>query len=239
MRSFLPVFLFFPLILFAEPKVGSVSKIDQNIITASVANAIVGESAIVLFDYLEGSIITKSCVVIRSDETSADLKCERFSQFDQDSMPKADIAVKAGDKVIVAPLSNYAVVIAPSASRYVKVVEQNKNIKFIHPDIFALELRKAKNPHPKIKDFQKFCDRELVGNIIFALDDGDYMVDCRSFVLIRSDRGTSAKENEIMKPFYHRLLPIKKGFFAWLTKKEIKEFNSYYKPFIKESLDVK
>lgn len=233
------LFLFVPLLLLAEPKVGTVSEVAKNNIKATVGGAIVGESAIVLFDYGEGSIITKSCVVTRSDLNSADLKCERFSQFDQDSMPKADIEARVGDRVIVAPLSNYALVIAPSASRYVRVVEANKHLKFIHPDMFALELRKDKNPHPKVKDFQNFCDRELVGTVIFALDDADYTVDCKSFVLIRSNPVDLVQEQNSMKPFFHRLLPIKKGFFAWFTAEEIKDFNKHYKSFIKEKPDAK
>lgn len=227
-----------PLWLLAEPKAGVVTEINQNQITASVSNAKIGESAIVLFEYLGGKIITKECVVTASDQAQAELDCKRFSQFDQDAMPQVDMSAKVGDQVIVAPLSNFALVIAPSASRYVRVLEREKTLHFIHPDIFAIMLAKQKNPNPNRSDFKQFCQNELVGVVIFALDSGDHTVDCQSFVLQKTETSTPTKD-DAMKPFFHRLNKIEKGFFAWLTPKEIKEFDSHYKKLIKKDLNDK
>lgn len=228
-----------PIFLYAQPKHGVVSEVTKNGVVASVDGALVGEMAIVLLDYGEGSIITHSCAVNRSNEHSADLICKRFDNFDQDSIPKVDIDPKVGDRVVVAPLSNYILIVAPSASRYVKSLSRQQDKIAIHPDLFALELRKEKNPHPKVADFQRFCKKELIGTVVFALDDGDYEVDCGTFMLIRSNQFVSGEEKDAMKPFFHRIHPVKKGFFAWAIKKEISNFDRHYRSLIKERFDAK
>lgn len=217
--------------LYAAPIEGRVSEAAGERIVALLPGAKAGQSAIVLYRYEGGEAISRECVVTDADR--GELICRPFEQFDQDSVPKVILPVKPGDRVIAGPLSATALIIAPSAGRYVRVQDRHKNYRFIHPDLFAAQLTKADNPVPKTEAFKTFCDAWMVGTLIFALKDGDWIVDCQSFTALAFHADTPVTE-EAAKPFYHRLDPIERGFFSWGTPKTIADFDAHYQSLIQK-----
>ena len=215
----------------AAPIEGVVVAVKDNHVIADLPGAKAGLSAIVVYAYDGGEAISRQCTVI--DGAKAELVCEPFEQFDQDSVPGLLLPVRAGDKVIAGPLSTTAMIIAPSAARYVRIQDRYPGYRYIHPDLFAGQLNKADNPNPKQDEFRTFCRNWMVGTLIFALNDGDWIVDCQSFAALDFHANTADAETP-MKPFYHRLDPIKRGVFAWGTPKTIADFNAHYKSLIQK-----
>jgi hypothetical protein len=237
LRIFFALICSFSLALAARES-GVVTATDDTRIQAEIAGAQKGMSAIILRRYEGGEIISRHCTVTRAGASRADLACEPFELFQQAALPGIELAVKPGDRVILRPLGGSATIIAPNATRYVRVLDRfSREHRFIHPDLLAYELRLEKTPAPTRKEMQRFCDRQMVGTLIFALDDGDYLLDCQSFATLEYRADTPPKA-EAMSPFFHRLDPIKRGFFSWGTPGKIRDFDRYYRDFVTKDFDA-
>ena len=135
--------------------------------------------------------------------------------------------VKEGDRVRIGLLGKSMSIIAPDQKRYMEVRALRPDVFWIHPDIFGVALKEEGNPVPEKKDFQQFCKENVIGTLVFALDDAVYDVDCVSFKVI--DKKLLPYQSEkAEKPFYNRVGDIERGFFDF-GQETIGDFSPYYK----------
>jgi hypothetical protein len=214
--------LTFAAIAFASAQ-GRVISVDQNDVLVSVEGAKAGMSAIILYEYKNDSTISANCATIKADKTTATLKCSLFNLYDQSSAPTLTLPIRKDDKALFTPLGSSAIVIAPDLDRYVKA--RRADLSYVHSDLFAHQLVTDDVTKPTIADFRRFCDRLLVGAVVFAFSDGDYTVDCQTFALLEVAPYSAAASKKQILPFFHRLGAI---------DNEIDDFDAYYKRLIKE-----
>jgi hypothetical protein len=214
--------LTFAAIAFAGAQ-GKVISVDQNDVLVSVEGAKSGMSAIILYEYKSDSTISARCATIKAEKTTATLKCSPFNLYDQSSAPTLTLPIRKGDKAIFTPLGSSAIVIAPDLDRYVKA--RRADLTYVHSDLFAHQLVTDDVAKPTIADFRRFCDRLLVGAVVFAFNDGDYTVDCQTFAILEIAPYSAAASKKSILPFFHRLGAI---------DNEIGDFDAYYKRLIKE-----
>lgn len=214
----------------AAPLTGNVTAVSDDRVLTDLNGVPAGLSAIVIYPYEGGETIVRECTATGN---GGELICRPFEQFDQNSVPGLKLPVRVGDRVIAGPLFKTALIIAPTAGRYVRILDRHRGYRFVHPDLFAAQLEKASNPNPKTDDFKTFCRTWMAGTVIFGLEDGDWVVDCQSFTALEFHADTPAPET-VMKPFFHRLDTIERGFFAWGTPKEIGDFNTHYRSLIQK-----
>jgi hypothetical protein len=199
---------------------GAVIESDGAVITAAASNAKAGMSAIVIYSRGGVEAIGAKCATIDADGKAARLKCEPFTLYDQDSVPTLTLTIKKGDKVIFSPLSRSAIAIAPNADRLIRAQSKRPNLRYVHPDLFAHELVKNGETRPSVKDFRAFCDRYLVGAIVFAFSDGDYLTDCQTFATLEISPDSAAANARQAFPFFNRL---------GIASEAIGDFDAYYK----------
>lgn len=188
-----------------------------------------GESAFVMreFDTDHGSVIAQ-CTVDAAD--TAKLACRPFDYLYHESLTLVKSDVKKGDTVVAGLLNESVSIIAPTQKAYLAVKAMYPDAIIFHPDLLAVTLKYDDNPTPEKEDFQTFCRENFIGELLFALDDGLYEVDCLSFRLIgKKAEQFDDKEND--KPFYHRVGEIERGFFDF-SSEAVDDFTAYYKKMI-------
>lgn len=205
---------------------------------ARVSGAKEGMSAAIVRSYGGGRVISHNCVVIKAETDSAELSCQPFDLFDSDAVPSLTLPIRKGDQAILTPLDKTALIVAPNVDRFVAAQAANRHLRFVHPDLFAVELGRENNPAPSAKEFAAFCGAWLIGSVIFALEDGDYTVDCATFSLL-SFTAANHKGGNVEMPFFHRLDPITSGVFSGREIVNAKEFDAYYKNLFIREIDVK
>jgi hypothetical protein len=203
---------------------GKIVSVDRGEVKAAINGAKAGMSAIVIYEYDGGETISAKCATISADASSAQLKCEPFTLYDQNSIPTLTLPVRKGDKALFAPLGKNAIAIAPNVDRLVRAQSKRPDLNFMHPDLLAHQLAKEDKTEPEISDFQEFCNRYLVGTIVFAFNDGDYLVDCQTFAAIEVLSGEGANSKSAL-PFFNRL---------GVKSDQNIAFDAYYKRLIKE-----
>ena len=216
---------------------GVVQTVSDNTITVQAQGALKGSSAFVVHRYAGGETISQACVVQSVSGDTATLLCKPFDYFDQDSIPTLNLKPKRGDTVLFVPLMHSAVIIAPTVERYVRAQEAHRDMHLVHPDLFAAMLTNDSNPKPTPADFAAFCSRQMVGVVILALSDADYMLDCDSFGLLAKKPENSAAGQAVM-PFFHRLNVINKSWWTKTRPIPITEFDDYYKQFIQKEFNA-
>ncbi|MDR3347379.1 MAG: plasminogen-binding N-terminal domain-containing protein [Helicobacteraceae bacterium] len=213
--------------------------LDGGAVKVDVKGAALGSSAVIIYSYDSGEMISRECVVAKATKNGAEIDCKPFALFNQDSVPVFVPPITRGDRVVFEPLSQSAIIIAPTIDRYVRAADRNKRLRLIHPDLFAIALTKKSNPTPSQDDFSAFCDRQMAGVVILALSDGDYVLDCQSFALLSvSADNPSLLDEEVVMPFFHRLNEIGGGFFAGVKTVSPKDFDAYYKQLINKDFNA-
>ncbi|MDR0664149.1 MAG: plasminogen-binding N-terminal domain-containing protein [Helicobacteraceae bacterium] len=201
---------------------GRVVSVERNEALIAVKGAKAGMSAIIIYEYDGGETIAAKCAAISADDASARLRCEPFTLYDQDSTPTLTLPIRKGDKAIFAPLGQSAIVIAPNVDRLVRAQSRRLDLDYIHPDLFAHQLAKDDKTSPNAQDFRDFCDRYLVGTIVFALNDGDYIVDCQTLAALEISP-VRAQTSQSVFPFFNRL---------GIKSDRAEAFDAYYKRLI-------
>ncbi|MDR0746869.1 MAG: plasminogen-binding N-terminal domain-containing protein [Helicobacteraceae bacterium] len=225
------------LMLFASAA-GYVEEVDGGRVFTHAAGAKEGMSAVIVRSYDGGRVISHRCVVIEAQPQSAELSCEPSELFDSDAVPSLTLPIRKGDQVILAPLDKTALIVAPNVDRFVSAQAANQDKRFIHPDLFAVELSTENNPAPGAKEFVDFCGAWMIGSVIFAMQDGDYIVDCATFSLL-SFKAANHRSSTAEMPFFHRLNPITSGVFSGKKVVNTGEFDAYYKKMFMKETDVK
>ncbi|NPA03710.1 MAG: hypothetical protein GXO61_02505 [Epsilonproteobacteria bacterium] len=220
--------LLLPLFLFAEET--TILQIEGKTALIEPQNLPIGISGIVLHKISkELQTIVARAILIQPDKV-------RFTTYDalaQPSLPTPNIKPTKGDEVILGYLSNRALAITPNLYTYQNLVSNFQDYEFLHPDLFATELSKEKNPAPTRKDFKNFCNKFALSTVFITLKDTTLQLDCYSFSILK-DYPIPAQGQEVQLPFYSRVNKIEKPFFHFFNKKEVKDYYSYYKNLVEE-----
>ena len=162
-----------------------VTAVDKTSVSVEPKEGIVkGQSAFVIREFANGhSVMIATCVV---EEGLTTLACRPFDYLEHDSLSLVRSDIREGDLVRIGLLSNSMSIIAPDQKRYLQVKEMRPNVFWVHPDIFAVALKEEGNPVPTKQDLQKFCKDNVIGTLVFALEEMIYDVDCVSFEVIAS-----------------------------------------------------
>jgi hypothetical protein len=190
-----------------------------------------GSSGIVIrdFDSEHSSIVARATVVEKQGEL-AKVKFMSFDDLESTSMPTPILKPKKGDKVLLNHLYNKRLVIASNVNVYKQIAKDDFIVQWLHPDLLASRLYIDKTKAPKQNDFKEVCKFYEIGQIVFALDDGDYFVDCFSFKTIKKVAKNRDTTNAQL-PFYSRIQKISGSLFF---NKEVKSFSNYYKGLIND-----
>jgi len=230
------VSIFINLSLFAQTSFkehsAKILSINGNTATAkSFDDVSVGSSGVVVHDFdKKHSTIVAKFIVISKNKNSVNIKFVPFRDLKQDVLPVPKILPQVGDKAIFNFLYNYALPIAPNFLAYKEAMFKHKDIKWLHPDLFAAKLFADDNPTPTKKDFQKMCMDYNFYLLYFAIDHTGYFVDCNSFKVLKQEKIDTGKSVNL--PFFSRIKDIQKSWFSFGGSK-IDNYNSYYKNLIR------
>ena len=213
--------------LFADIKPNIKSKIVKTFQDSAIiqsVNAPIGSSGVVIHNFdKEHATIVARAELIKPDM----IKYKIFDALKQEALPTPNILPKTGDKVILNYLYDRALIIAPNFKTYENIQKLHPKIEWLHPDLFAAELSKSKNPAPSKEDFKNFCNKFAVGLIYFALNNKGYFVDCYSFKKVSSENIVIQK-GDVKLPFYSRIKEIETGWFNFYGASEVKDYTNYY-----------
>jgi len=224
------IFIFFivAISLFASIKANQKSQIlsiNKNRAIIEDIDAPIGSSGIVIhhFDKNHATIVAAAKLISKNE-----IEFKIFSALKQEALPTPNIKPKVGDEVILNYLYDRGLIISPNFSTYKEIKNLHKDIEWIHPDLFAAELSKNKNPTPTKKDFKKFCEDYSVGILYFAIKNRGYFVDCYSFNKLSSEKIIN-NDKDIQTPFYSRVKEIETNWFNFYGNDKITNYNKYYK----------
>jgi len=219
----LKIFLL-PLFLFANET--TILETDGKTALIQPQNLPLGISGIVLHK-LSDNLQT---IVARAILTDSDrIRFEVYDALAQPSLPRPNIKPQKGDEVILGYLSHRALAITPNLYTYQTLTSQLKEYEFLHPDLFAVELSKEKNPAPTRKDFKNFCNKFALSTIFISLKDTTLELDCYSFSVLKSYPWAVENSQEIELPFYSRVKEIETSFFDFFGTKEVENYFTYFK----------
>ncbi len=215
----------FSLALFAA----KITSVEGSYATITPTDARVGSSGIVVHRFDE----EHSTIVARAILTDKDrIKFEVFDALAQPNLPKPKILPQKGDEVIIPYLYDRGVIIAPNYETYKKIEERFYDTRWLHPDLFAVELSKARHKTPNREDFKNFCNKYAAAKVVIALRDEAAVVDCYSFKKV-DKFPIKIESNNTKFPFYMRIKEIEGGIFSLFSNDEEDYFN-YYKKLLEE-----
>lgn len=192
----------------------------------------VGESGIVTRLIKNNEFIIANVIVDKVEDGVAVLTYSNFDSISQKYMPKPLGTPMEGDKAIFRILYNRAIIIVPNQNLYKVVVDNNDNMDFIHPDIFASFLANNKSNMPTHSDFTKFCNKFSVG-LIFMWHSGSlFILDCNSLKVLdkRIFDNISVDSTDNKSPFFTRLSD--EALHSLFDIKKLQDYNSYYEQFV-------
>ena len=219
--------------MFKEQKL-NIKSINDDKITVSKANLMVGTSGIILHNYDNNHhSILANVRVVKSDAQGSTLVFDKFDSFNQDSIPNTNLEVTKEDKVILNYLYNTAIVISPNSELLQSVQNKYKDkIMFIHSDQFGAYLAIEHIPDPDKDDFKKFCNNRAIGLIFIVLKEKVHIIDAKSFVTLKTYKHNQTI-TKMTVPFYTRVEDIKESALDFLSS-SIKDYMKYYSELIEE-----
>jgi hypothetical protein len=213
----------FNVILFASTPKSVIVEVDKNYAQIEPTDAKIGSSGIVVhnFDKTHSSIVARA-ILTKKDQ----IKLEVFDALSQPNLPRPNIKPAKGDKVILEYLYDRGLIIAPNLKTYQYIEQRLTDTRWLHPDLFAVELSKIHHKAPTKEDFKNFCNKYSIAKIVIALKDKGVVADCYSFKPISTFEIT--KGDKSMFPFYMRLKEIRGGIFSFFNKEKY-DYYIYYK----------
>jgi hypothetical protein len=187
-----------------------------------------GVSGIVIHRYNEEhSAIVSAAVVTRSGAEETRLALKPWRGLVQPNLPTVKTRPQKGDKVILGYLYDRVLPIVPNQKSYEFAKEQFTSLHFLHPDLFAAELSKAKNPLPTKEDVQLTCEKFHLGIVMFMFKDHSDFIDCVSWKRVARSPEGAIDPNAFKQPFYNRFERIHTAFYDW-GDHNITDFDRYY-----------
>ena len=173
------------------------------------------------FDQTHSTIVARAIL-----QDSSHIKFDVYDALRQPNLPKPNIKPQVGDSVILGYLYDRAIIIAPNYTTYAQIANK-VHLNLVHPDLFAAELSKAKEPAPRRKDFRNFCNKFALAKVIIALKNEARVLDCYSFSTIDT-LPIQSDANNVKKPFYTRLRKIPGSIFSFFGSDTIDNYFNYY-----------
>ncbi len=184
----------------------------------------------------EISVIVAKAVVISKQDGQAVVKLTPFEALKHERLPSLKLKTEIGDRVILNYFYDKALIIVPNLETFEDVISKHKDIDFIHPDIFIVELMKSKDEAPSYQNFKMGCQKLLTNLIYFGIEDKGYFVDCNSFKILKEEKIKNYKK--IVTPFYSRIGKDEINTFSFgFGNSAIDDYNSYYRNLLKEKND--
>ena len=206
----------------------TLSSVKGYVATVEKRDLIPGMSGIVIHKYDENhEAIVATAKVLNLKGSQATLQLYKFDAISNSKLPNIKTKPQVGDRVILGNLYKRVLPIVPNIETYEKVKNSLQDIMLIHPDIFAAELTKEKEPLPKVENFRNICKKMSIGLVLFVFRDGSDLVDCASWQKVYH-LDLSSVNKDLVTPFYHRIGEIPSPIYDW-SDHALKDFDSYYK----------
>ena len=164
----------------------------------------VGESGIVTREVNKNTFILGIAIVDEINDGIASISIKEFKNIKDKYMPTPLGNPNSGDKIIFRILYEKALLLAPNQITYQEITNNNKNIDFLHPDIFISYLSSNNINEPKKDDFLGFCNKFDIGLVFITKENNIEIFDCQSFKVIARDSIT-LKDTSSQKPFFTRI----------------------------------
>ena len=212
-----------------NPVIIEIDNISDNTSTLKNNNLKVGQSGIVVHVYKNNNkIIIANAKVIYTNENKSIVEYTPFNDLKQKSMPTSNRKVEVKDILILNYLYTSSMIIAPTQESFLKVRNKFKYNNFLHPDLFATNLKMKDNPFPSKQDIQDYAISQNLGTIFLVLKDSVNILDSKTFKLLDKQE-LSYKKKDLQKPFYSRVEKIESGSFDFdFTDKESLTYTEYY-----------
>ena len=200
-----------------QPITTTITTIQGNIITLATTLP-EGRSGIVVHNYGNGlSAITHS-VISNRDGTATLLP---YRAILHPNIPTIKTEAKIDDKVILGGFYKNALVIAPDARIYQKII-RSFNKRWIHPDAYALEFMKEEHLSLSLDSLQKFARANQVGLVLIASKNRLLILDPISQKIIDT-KAMNLNTERAMRPFFSRFEQMDVSLFGW-SDKELKDY---------------
>jgi hypothetical protein len=212
---------------FPQPVTTTLDRVDGNRATILKGDLTLGISGVVIHKYDEThKAIVATAQVIESNSSQSTLLLSNFNAIENTSLPNIKTVPQKGDTLFLGQLYNRVLPIVPNQATFQKVKDSFPKFMIVHPDIFAVELSKEREPLPKVEDFQNLCKNMNIGLIMFVFKDSSDFIDCYSWKRVYHT-DFSYIEGEVVEPFYNRVGEIPKPIFDWSSYK-LGDFDAYY-----------
>lgn len=229
MKKIISILLIINTFLFAvdinNKVVISIPKQDSAIIKIPALDLKVGESGIITREVNKNTFILGVAIIDEINDGIASIDTKEFKNIKDKYMPTPIGNPREGDKITFRILYDRALLLAPNQITYQEIVNNNKNIDFIHPDIFISYLSSNDINQPKKDDFLGFCNKFDIGLVFITKENNIEVFDCQSFKMIGAD-SIVLKDKSTQKPFFTRISD--EGLNKLLDLEKIKEYFDYY-----------
>ena len=203
----------------------AIPKQDSAILKIPALDLKVGESGIITRETNKNTFILGVAIVDKINNEIASISIKPFRNIQDEYMPTPLGNPKEGDKITFRILYNKALLLAPNQITYQEITNNNKNIDFLHPDIFISYLANNNINEPKKEDFLGFCDKFDIGLVFITKEKSLDIFDCQSFKMIARD-SIILKDTSTQKPFFTRISA--EGLDNLLDLKKIRDYFDYY-----------
>ena len=211
-----------------------VSEVSDNKAKISIGDLIIGQSGVIID---KNSMIIAIASVIKSDTKDSEIKFYKTTILKQDAVPRSNLDVANGDKLILNHLYGTSLAIVPNYESKKLLEKLYPNQIFLSEDFFASHLKLNDTPIPTQDDIQEFCNNQQIGTLFFVINQKLYIVDVITFKVLKvQNLNQNLKQDKIKVPFYSKIEEIKKGFWDF-GDDNITDYNKYYRKMIGKNDD--
>lgn len=212
-----------------ETKIISIDK-EANTITFDATDLNIGENGFVIANLTDyAGIIAQAEVINCCEDNKAVAKLKSFDALKQIYLPKPNIQIKEGDKVIFRSLNKKAFLVAPNLDFYDKIKKEYQDVDFLSSDLLLGYLFSYGEYDPSKLFFRDACNAYSAGLVYIVNKDALDIVDCQSFKILDSKALDTSNVEETQVPFYSRIEEVKSGtLFSFLQSKKAQYYFAYY-----------
>ena len=221
-----------------KPIKAYITSIQNSSATIPLKNIQVGQTGIIIHKTKQNHmIIVGSGVVTKSNNINSTIQLLPAYLLNQPAIPTTKLKPQKHDIFILRHLYNTSLLIVPNldAKQAVKNIYKKQN--FLSEDFFATYLKIHQNPVPSKKDIQQFCKENQIGTIFIVVKKQLYILDAMTFNLLDTQY-LDINNSKTNVPFFTNIKDIKKGFWDFLDRSKIEDYNSYYKAMISNEVYI-
>jgi hypothetical protein len=196
--------------------------------TIAIGNLKLGQTGVVVHKYSDDlQIIVSNAKVVISDENFSVIEFFKFEDLKQDAIATTKKEPQVGDEFILNFMYKNSLLIAPNFESFNQITKDFSSHRFIHPDIFAAKLKYENSLYPTKKEIQDFAIEQNLGTIFFLVENSLYIVDSKTFSILKKINFETNKESEKKLPFFTRVEDIRESLINFNIKNWFKEKESY------------